>query len=675
MTLRSNTVLFLLPLILVLGGCTQQKEIYLKDGIAYGITKGSFRGRWWNYYERGCSFAEGGFYKKSIADFKLAIQKREQDSWMARSYGMHFVSYFPHREMGVVHYFQGDYNQAIVELEHSMRTAPSAKTAFFLNKARAVKQKNEQSDSQPPQLNFTLKEATTITNRFAVTVQGEALDDTYVASIAVEGQQLPIELAEPRIRFNRVVQLKEGANAIRVKATDLSGKSTQKKLSIFCDHRGPLINLEGMVLQGNKILLSGELNDPGGLASFHVNGLQQQMGGPTRNMHTFSLTVDWGNVTLQAFDRVGNRTIAHLYPSSMTSYAGMVFVSVDHLLASPLAVTDSNAPLLTGSNQTNVPDKTPPHITLHGITTGQETYEEQFLIEGEVSDASALQGVTINGHPILEGSGRKIFFSSLEQLQPGKNTFLISAVDVFGNTKELSLVVTRKIQQVRQIGARMSLAILPFDKKGSASALDGIIYEKLLDSFMKQGRFNLVERQQLDMVLNELQFSASGLVDPKQALQIGKLLTAQTLLAGKVFETDAGIEIVARLIDTETSIVITSNDVYDRDKSLRALDRLLKRLAFKFKRDFPLLEGIILEVNGDKVLVDLGSEKNLLPHTRLLSFQEGKEIRHPLSGKALGSETDILAELKVQQVQKNSSSAYIIRQEREMQQLDKVITQ
>ena len=92
-------------------GCAQQPADtgFVKDGKQYGIVKsGTFRHRWWNYFERGLSYADGGFYPDAIADFKEAVRQREKDQRRARTYGMHFIDYFPHRELGIVYYFSGN---------------------------------------------------------------------------------------------------------------------------------------------------------------------------------------------------------------------------------------------------------------------------------------------------------------------------------------------------------------------------------------------------------------------------------------------------------------------------------------------------------------------------------------------------------------------------------------
>jgi tetratricopeptide (TPR) repeat protein len=114
-----------------------QGKVYTKDGQEYGVTSSQvWRGRWWNYYERGSSYAAGEFWFEAIADLQEAIKQRDQDQRRSRTYGLHFVDYFPHREIGVVYYRLGRYADAIRELETSLQSAETAKAKFYLNKAR-----------------------------------------------------------------------------------------------------------------------------------------------------------------------------------------------------------------------------------------------------------------------------------------------------------------------------------------------------------------------------------------------------------------------------------------------------------------------------------------------------------------------------------------------------------
>ena len=55
-------VLSLWLLLSVIGCAVERGKVYVKDGVRYGVTSGQiWRDRWWNYYERGVSYAAGEF--------------------------------------------------------------------------------------------------------------------------------------------------------------------------------------------------------------------------------------------------------------------------------------------------------------------------------------------------------------------------------------------------------------------------------------------------------------------------------------------------------------------------------------------------------------------------------------------------------------------------------------
>jgi len=158
----------LISLFITLVACIPQKTTHTVDGKEYGVTSGLFRDRWWNYYERGVSFSEGGVYQEAISDFETAIRKRKSDQWRSRTYGMHFVNYFPHRELGKVYYQLKMYGEAIEELEASLNTAESAKAKYYLNKARKGLLEETNVDKSPPTLRISSPIEGEITNSFSV---------------------------------------------------------------------------------------------------------------------------------------------------------------------------------------------------------------------------------------------------------------------------------------------------------------------------------------------------------------------------------------------------------------------------------------------------------------------------------------------------------------------------
>jgi tetratricopeptide (TPR) repeat protein len=135
--------------ILLLTACAVQHPgpACFKDKIQYGQVEGAFRSRWWNFYERGRSYLEGECLDAAISDFKAAIEQNDQDQRMVRTYGLHFVDYFPHRELGLIHYLLGDLDAAKSELEKSLSQESTSKAHHYLDEVRKKQLK-------PPLLSF-----------------------------------------------------------------------------------------------------------------------------------------------------------------------------------------------------------------------------------------------------------------------------------------------------------------------------------------------------------------------------------------------------------------------------------------------------------------------------------------------------------------------------------------
>ncbi|WP_089935344.1 tetratricopeptide repeat protein [Candidatus Entotheonella palauensis] len=98
---------------------------------------------WWNYYQRGTDYVEHECWREAVKDFQAAIAQRPRDAHRARTFGLRFVDYFPHRELGIVYYHLGQYPEAVRELEMSLDhvAEKNERTAEFLNRARLGKER------------------------------------------------------------------------------------------------------------------------------------------------------------------------------------------------------------------------------------------------------------------------------------------------------------------------------------------------------------------------------------------------------------------------------------------------------------------------------------------------------------------------------------------------------
>ena len=142
------------------------------------------------------------------------------------------------------------------------------------------------------------------------------------------------------------------------------------------------------------------------------------------------------------------------------------------------------------------------------------------------------------------------------------------------------------------------------------------------------------------------------------ALKVGKLLGVKAIIAGSYDERRSGIEIVAQMIDTETSENLAAEDVYDEAKDSAALMSLAETMAIKFHKDFPLAQGIVLQRKGDDLITDLG-KKATKSNRRLIIYREDP-VRHSKTGMFLGFEHLLVTRARITQLTPESSKAKIL---------------
>lgn len=673
MKTRAIIIIGLVTLFSLTGCASQQsRSAYIKDGKQYGHVKGSFRHRWWNYHERGVSFSDGQFYAEAMADFNAAIRQREKDQRMARTYGMHFTDYFPHRELGIIYYETRDLQAAKKELELSLSHFPSAKARFYLDRVRKdllIEQTSKEETTPEIVLNIDTDEIWT--REDPVVLAGVAEDKHYVAGISIAGVPIFLEGSNERIPFKKALHLSQGRHTVTVEAKNLLGKVAKRQVVIHVDREGPVISLSGIERleptsssSEKAFTISGSAYDEGQVDELSLNGRQIPIQKGVEVVFNEKISVAKGRLELRARDSLGNET-ADIISLNSTATRRM-----PPLLAS--AGNDSS--ILLMASLLKQKDTRPPNINLKGWTEQQTVFLEKVYIEGQISDENKIVSLSANQQPILHREGQTIFFGHLVDLKEGKNIITVEARDEAGNVASKEIAVIREVPKALQLKERLSLTVIPFEHKGIVSDASMSFQDNLINSLVNQQRFRVVERGQLDVILQEQKLSRSQLVDQSTALKLGRLVAAGSVLTGSIIETRKGIEIVARMIDVETSEIMETKDVYDEANDLLVLMKLAEGMAIKFHLEFPLLEGLIVQEKGQSIFTDLGKDK-VKVQRKLIVYRE-EPIKHPVTGKVLGSDNIIIGRARITQVMPDLSKAEISTDKNiSVKQMDKVITE
>ena len=231
-------------------------------------------------------------------------------------------------------------------------------------------------------------------------------------------------------------------------------------------------------------------------------------------------------------------------------------------------------------------------------------------------------------------------------------------------------------EPVKLVGERMGLAVLPFQTKGLGTEMGEInVVEQMMTTFFNLNRFKLFERTQMEKILEEQKLGMTGILDASTAAEIGKGIGVDAIVLGTVTRAGANIAIDARLIDTETAEIITAQDEMSTRTSIQDLKNMINRLATKISQDLPLVEGYVISVDGDRLTLDIGTNKGLKKGMKCIVYKEGKEIIHPMTKKVLGRETEELGEIKLVQVYPEYSVGHVIKTKADFFEVgNKVIT-
>lgn len=218
------------------------------------------------------------------------------------------------------------------------------------------------------------------------------------------------------------------------------------------------------------------------------------------------------------------------------------------------------------------------------------------------------------------------------------------------------MAITMSRPSAFQTASRMKLSLLPFQSSAKGSEAGSQTAEDYLTAFIvEQKRFSLIDRQHLKQVLSEQKLAAEKLTDPENTIRVGKLLAADALLATSVNASKKSIEVITKIISTETSEVLEVKDAFSEDTGAVSVRELMEGLASKLAAAFPVVQGNIIKKEKDYLFTDIGLSNKLRKNTRALVFRKGSQIVHPVTGKSLGWDTIKLGEAYFEDVQEDFS--------------------
>lgn len=124
-----------------------------------------------------------------------------------------------------------------------------------------------------------------------------------------------------------------------------------------------------------------------------------------------------------------------------------------------------------------------------------------------------------------------------------------------------------------------TVAVLYFDNSGGPTydALKVGLAQMLITDLLGTEGVTVVERAQLQAILDELALGHDGVVDPKTAAKVGKLSGAQWMVLGTYFELGGTLFVQSRLVDVETGVLLEAFKVQGEPSGFLDLEAELAR--------------------------------------------------------------------------------------------------
>jgi len=689
--------------LLAVSACAvKQTDAITVGGTEYGVTEGAFRGKWHNFYKRGASYIEGALAARDagdeatmrkaaelgIADIQKALQDDDKDRRRALTYGVaHLIDYFPHRELGIAYFLLGKIDDAKSELEKSLATVESAKAQFFLDKVRKKIIDREGGDASAPSI--MVSSLPKRTRDAVITIEVNASDDGYISSLSItklteaepeaepeevsedgeeeteasgdaESEVIPIPLAVKSVKTERKVALAEGKNEIEIIAGDLSGNTASKKLTVISDTMGPNVSIdESKMLPGSpaRMRIKGWVVDPAGVKAIKF-GESKIVLRPDGGFNVEVRAAD-GKASFETLDALGNKTTGEVNPGSESIEEGSLLGSS---LAGFINRRNVIGPLVSRWVVEAAQAAKPrgPIIKVKGLTSKQTVYFRSFYLQGVAYDPSGITKLVVGRKSLMQKPARKIYFNYLRRLHRGRNRITIVGRNGLKKSSQKRITVYRRTPVVRRMSKRMRVSMLPFHLKGQVNYAN-VAYDNLLKYLKRTYRFRLIDRTQINRIVQEQRLSKAGLTNKVRAVKVGRLAAA----------------VYARLVDVQTSRTLTEKDAYTRQKpiNLKKLMRLMRGLSIRVRNQFPLVQGRIASLRGRNILAKMKSRARLKTGTKFIIFRD-KIVYHPQTKVPLGNKTVPVTEARISRVVGTSANAVLIRasDSRKIRKSDKVIT-
>jgi TolB-like protein len=139
---------------------------------------------------------------------------------------------------------------------------------------------------------------------------------------------------------------------------------------------------------------------------------------------------------------------------------------------------------------------------------------------------------------------------------------------------------------------KSNLAVFPFEDRNAKTEQTEIgetVSEMLITALIQTNSFKMVERTQMDKLLEEQTLGLTGAIDDETAVEVGNLIGVDAIVVGSVSLLEKRLELDARVIDVNNGEVLTAagSSADSEDQIRDAVTIIAQKLAHDAPKIIP----------------------------------------------------------------------------------------
>jgi len=132
------------------------------------------------------------------------------------------------------------------------------------------------------------------------------------------------------------------------------------------------------------------------------------------------------------------------------------------------------------------------------------------------------------------------------------------------HSESLDTLLTTTIEEMHQTDGQplhVGLGVFHFEEKSIGGNFSYFLENKFSIALNRSPYFELVDRDNLDSILEETRFGLTGLVEEKSRIEPGKLKGLQAILSGRYYDNDNSVRLFVDLLSLQSGTILSTKEI------------------------------------------------------------------------------------------------------------------